>query len=87
MPSQVLRVNKPPAVEAVGGQGKMIAASDLDDHEEPLPKDPVDDVRVGVRCGVRRPKRAASKVATNYAEIGETEIRHLQTTLLTHHRK
>ena len=54
MPSQVLRVNEPSIVEAVGGQGETEGASDettdgnkgargvdLDDRDKPAPNDPV----------------------------------------------
>ena len=37
MPSQVPRVNEPPAVEVVGGQGETVGASDLDDRGEGAP--------------------------------------------------
>ena len=83
MPSQVLRVNEPLVVEAVGGQGEPEGASDeatdcnegargvdLDDRDEPAPNDPVDDAHVAVHHGVRRHASAGAATESRHAVQG-----------------
>ena len=83
MPSQVSRVNEPPVVEAVSGQGKTEGASDettngnkgahrigLDDCNKPVPDDPVDDACVVVHHSVRCHALAGAAMESHYAVQG-----------------